>query len=542
MEATVPIAELEVDRFASASFRDFVLSTEYGRCAGYTALGRLPWISNPSVELFYRAPDEVLLRFVAKGPLRPETFDEVLVICQWMTAHSDRVHAAIRAIHPAQPPSDALSLSLKLISAGFSDNWRGHIRLLPYATEVLQLGLATDALGRPCVIKRSDTFARRDRAKERLKRGIALGRVRKRKDQRPHEHEPSPQVKIVLGEPLRRTPRIKGYVTEVREIEALLWRVLPDPSMMRTQSAGPPSDLLRLDSDLGVYAGLVALAARLLFAQTPSHGSTITSTRGFSESHARQLLGDVLPLLGSVATYFAKASTDVFARKIPEAFWPATIDATRRRLALKYLPKRYTSLSANWNGSVPSTFAAFLEEMVPSTIDLRQEIGSEQDLQKSGSPILGNASIGVIAAVHATSVCDMLWRHLKPFRAPAFTGMMTPRGKFDPVPALEFLRADLVRVVCAHRVMLEMAGLPDRAIAVAMLCDAASVAEELRTKITYDNRDDVARGELMCAAQESLAVLRGGGTLRKRGKQDSEQLQLCMTQERVTRRFFAAVP
>lgn len=542
MEANVPIAELKVDRFASGSFCDFVLSTEYGRCTGYMSLGRPPWLSNPNAELFYRAPDEVLLRFVVDGSLRPETFDEVLVICKWMTTHGDQVHDAIQANGNAQPHSDALTLSLKLISSGFSDNWRGHMRLLPYTTEVLQLGLATDALGRQCVIKRSDHFARRDLVKKRLQRGIARGRVRQRVVQRTCEHEPKTEAKLALGEPLRRAARNDELAPETQEIAALLFRVLPDPTEMRTRSSSVISGVLRLDHDVGVYAGLVALCARLFFALTPTHDSAVTSTRGLMPSYVRRLLGDLLPLLGSVATYFATASADIFSRKLPAARWPAGIDSTSKRLARKYLPKEYAPLSANWQGSVPDTFAAFLEEMVPSTVDLRQKIDADDGLQLSASPILGNASIGVIAAVHTTTACDMLWRRLKQFSEPAFSGSTTPRGKLDPAPALEYLRADLVRVVCAHRVMLEMAGLPHRIVAAAILSDAVSVAQELRGKIAHDDRDGFARGELLFAAGESLAVLRGGGTLRKRGKQDSELLRLCMTQERNTRRFFAAVP
>jgi hypothetical protein len=539
MKTAIPIPAITVDRLAPERFREFVLSSEHGRYPGHLSLGLIQGISNPNVELFFALPDELSLRFISSTPLTPEAFDEVQIACTYLATHPDTVFDAVTAISPAEASAGVLNLSLKLICPGFTDDWRAGVRYLRYPTEVLQLGLATDADGRQSVIARSNHFGKKQRRPT-----ARLGRrVPRLKQMQRHEHEPPPRTRIALGDPLRRSAARSPREAELQEIDAFLNAVLPEPTEMRARSLSKELDCLKvLQSTLATYAKTVALSARLLFLCTPSHDKTVKRSNGLSPAQARRMLQGFLPVLGTLAKYFGKAAPDLFALRLPRAGEPRDLESMLRKLASKYRTERHADLSANWQTGVPSTFVAFLEEMLPSAVGLPRDVAFKANVTESAEQILGNAAFGVIASINAASSCDMLWRYPETFFANPSQAGLTPTGAFDAVPSLRLLRADLVRVVCAHRVMLEMAGLPDQSIAVALLSQAVRVAQEVRTKVVLTYGSDDGRAEVWASGRESLVSLQAKDTLRASKKNRSDLLDLCVIQERDTRRFFAAVP
>jgi hypothetical protein len=539
MNTVTPIAAITVDSLAPERFKEFVLASEHGRYPGHLSLGPIQGISNPKVELFFAPPNDLSLRFISSQPLTPEAFDEVQIACTYLATHPDTVFDAVRAIFPAEASAGTLNLSLKLICPGFTDNWRDAMHWWPYPTEVLELALATDAHGRQSVITRSSHFRKKQR-----KPTARLGRrVPRSKQMQRYEHEPPPRTRIALGDPLRRSAALSSRELEVQEIDAFLNDVLPEPTAMRTRTRSRELDCLNMvQRNLVIYAKTVALSARLLFRCTPSRDKTGKRPNGLSPVQARRMLQGFLPVLGTLARYFGKTAPDLFALRLPSAGEPRDLDSMLKKLASKYSTERHANLSANWQTGVPSTFAAFLEEMLPSAVGLPQEVAFDANITESAEQILGNAAIGVIASVYAASSCDMLWRYPETFVANPFQHSLTPAGAFDAVPSLRFLRADLVRVVCAHRVMLEMAGLPDRSIAVAILSQAVRVAQEVRTKVVLNYGSDDGRAEVWASGRESLVPLQAKDTLRASKKNQSDLLDLCVAQEPDTRRFFAAVP
>lgn len=539
MKSANPIPAITVDRLAPERFREFVLASEYGHYPGHLSLGAIQGISNPKVDLFFAPPDDLSLRFISSEPLTFEALDEVQIACTYLATHPDTVFEAVRAIFPAEASTGTLNLSLKLICPGFTNNnWRDAMHSPPYPIEVLELALATDAHGRQSLIARSNQFRKQQR-----KPITPLGRrVRRPKQHIRHEHEPPPRTRIALGYPLRRSTALNPKEAELQEIDAFLLELLPDPTAIRKRSRSKEFDRLnRTQSNLRTYAMTVALSARLLFLSTPPHAKTNRGSKTLSPSRARRMLRDFLPILEALASYFAKTAPDLFALRLPRSEGPRDLDSMLKKLALKYRT-RHASLSANWQTGVPSTFAAFLEEMLPSAVGLPQDIAFRANLTESAEQILGNAAVGVIASVYAASSCDMLWRYPETFFTNPFKSSLTPTGAFSAVPSLWVLRADLVRVVCAHRVMLEMAGLPDRAIAVAMLSQAVRVAQEVRTKVVLGYQNDLSRAEVWASGQDSLVSLQVKDTLKTSKKNESELLHRCVAQERDMRRFFAAVP
>ena len=539
MKSDISIPEITLDRLAPERFREFVLASEHSRYHGHLGLGPLPGISNPKVELFVALPAELSLRFVSSTPLTPEAFDEVQIACTYLATHPDTVFDAVRAIFPAEASAGVLNLSLKLICPGFTDDWWPGVLWLPYPTEVLQLGLATDANGRQSVIARSNHFRKKQR-----KPLSHLGRRVPRPKQMPqHEHSPPPRTRIALGDPLRRSAALTHRELEVQEIDAFLKDVLPEPTEISTRTRSRELDCLdMIERNLVIYAKTVALSARLLFLCTPSRDKTGKRSNGLSPVQARRMLQGFLRVLGTLARYFGKTAPDLFALRLPSVEEPRDLDSMLKKLASKYSTERHANLSANWHTGVPSTCAAFLEEMLPSAVGLPQEVSFNANITESAEQILGNAAVGVIASVYAASSCDMLWRYPGPFIANPFQHSLTPAGAFDAVPSLRVLRADLVRVVCAHRVMLEMAGLPDQSIAVALLSQAVRVAQEVRTKVVLAYGSDDGRAEVWASGRESLVSLKAKDTLRSSRKIRSDLLDLCVIQERDTRRVFAAVP
>jgi hypothetical protein len=539
MKSATSIPAITVDRLAPERFREFVLASKYGLYPGHLSLAPIQGISNPKVELFFAPPDELSLRFISSEPLSLEALDEVQIACTYLATHPDTVFDAVRAIVPAEASVGTLNLSLKLICPGFTDNWRDAMHWLPYPTEVLELVLATDAHGGQSVIARSNHFRKKQR-----KPIARLGRrVPRPKQMRRHEHEPPPRTRIALGDPLRRSAALSPRELEVQEIDAFINDVLPEPTAMRTRTRSSELDCLNMiQRSLVIYAKTVALSARLLFLCTPSRDTAGKRANGLSPVQARRMLQGFLPVLRTLASYFAKTAPDLFALRLPRAGEPRDLDSMLKKLAFKYSTERHANLSANWQTGVPSTFAAFLEEMLPSAVGLPREVAFGKNVTESAEQILGNAAIGVIASIYAASSCDMLWRYPETFFANPFQSSLTPTGAFDAVPSLRFLRADLVRVVCAHRVMLEMAGLPDRSIAVALLSQAVRVAQEVRTKVVLTYGSDDGRAEVWASGRESLASLQAKDTLRASKKNKSDLLDLCVAQESDTRRFFAAVP
>lgn len=511
MDVISPTAALSVDQVHPSDFRGLASATEYGRCDGYSRLGIVPGFSFRNGELLYRLPQDILLLFISGESLSPATFVDARNACLWIESHANQIRAAIRAAEPSHQIGDTPRLSIRLVVPGFRDDWRAGIRLLSYPTEVVELGLASDSLGHRFLLQRSVP----SRAHSLLPRALAIDGTRDKASHRSKAGGDSLGLDALMGH--------------------LILAIGP------SWKDEKPS-VLSFDFALGTYAVLVAMAARLLYGSTPTRTRRHANRESVTENKYRRMLRDVMPLLGAVAKYFVHSSPDIFSLRLPRTPWPNSVDKAIVRLTEKYPPSRRKKASVNWEVGVPRTFSAFVEEMAPPAVSLLQVTAFDSHVQESASVILGNASLGLTAAANAACSCDMLWGIRQHFSEYFFDNSLTPSGGIDPTSGVKALRATLVRTVCAHRVVLEMAGLPDRSIATALLSDTLKAAEDLASRIANDDSGVVSHASIWLSGQTSLASLKERGSLRKEEKHVSDILRLCVSQERAISRFFAFVP
>lgn len=513
MRVQSPTTALTASTLSTEAFSALASAREGGLTRTFTRLGPINGFVCRKGELLYRAPDDLLLLVVSDEPVSLSVVNDAILGCRWVLRHPERIREALGESLGKIAATGDVALRLRLVLPGFRDDlahWSIHACC---PTEVVQIGEAIDELGRAFVLHRTEHLP-------------ANG------------HSMVPQRAVLSGPaPSRRQPTAR-LVERQRDT---LFSVLHEHAALACVMQDATATVLSTSAALNVYGVLVVLASRLLLISTPPTARGRARRAGAASAQSDTMLRDVLKTLGHVAAYFADGAPDVFGLRVPRKPWPKSLSAACEKLARKYGSARHTA-SATDLSSVPPTFTELLEEMARSSLSLQRPRAPGAKAQEPAGVVCEDAAASIVHAVYAAFGCELVWGTPRYASAQSFFKSMQPSGKLKEQPALEPVRADLARVVCAHRLLVELGSLPDASNRIAMLSDAIEVASELAADLATSTDLEMSSIALYHSAQKSLAALKSSGGSHRRSKEDSKVLGLCLAQEKLLGRIFQALP
>lgn len=508
-----PTTALTVSTLSTEAFSALSSAREGGLTRSYTRLGPINGFACRNGELLYRAPDDLLLLVVSDEPVSLSVVNDAILGCRWVLRHPERIRGALGESLGEIAATGDVALRLRLAVPGFRDDL-AHWRIYACCpTEVVQLGEAIDELGRAFVLHQTEHLP-------------ANG------------YSTVPQ-RALLGGPAqsRRKPTARSSERQLDSFFTALHEHAAFACVMQESTA----TVLSTSAALNVYAALVVLASRLLLISTPPTARAGTRRAGAAIAQSGTMLRDTLKTLGHVAAYFADGAPDVFSLRVPRKPWPKSLSAACAALARKYGTARHTACATDLS-SVPPTFTELLEDMAGSSLPLHRSRGPDAKARESAGAICEDAAASIVHAVYAAFSCELVWGTPRYASAQSFFRSMQPSGEVREQPVLEPVRADLARVVCAHRLLVELGSLPDASLRIAMLCDAIEVASELAADLAQSTDLEMSSIALYRSAHNSIAALKSSGSSHRRSKEDSKVLGLCLAQEKLLGRIFEALP
>lgn len=508
-----PTTALTVSTLSTEAFSALSSAREGGLTRSYTRLGPINGFACRNGELLYRAPDDLLLLVVSDEPVSLSVVNEAILGCRWVLRHPERIREALGESLGKIAATGDVALRLRLVLPGFRDDlahWSIHACC---PTEVVQLGEAIDELGRAFVLHQTEHLPT-------------------------NGHSMVPQRALLSGPAQsRRKPTARS---SERQLDSLFTALHENATLVCVMQESTAT-VLSTSAALNVYGVLIVLASRLLLITTAPAARAGTRRAGAASAQSGTMLGDVLKTLGHVAAYFADGAEDVFGLRVPRKPWLKSLSAACEKLARKYGAGRHAVSAADLS-SVPPTFTELLEEIAGSSLSLKRSRTPGAKTPESAGVICEDAAANIVHAVYAAFGCELVWGTPRYASAQSFFKSMQPSGKLREQPALEPVRADLARVVCAHRLLVELGSLPDASIRIAMLSNAIEVASELAADLATSTDVEMSSIALYHSAQNSIAALKSSGGSHRRSKGDSKVLGLCLAQEKLLSRIFQALP
>ncbi len=513
MPAQSPTTALMVNTLSKTAFSALASAREGGLTRSFTRLGPINGFACRNGKLLYQAPDDLLLLVVSDEPVSLSVVNDAILGCRWVLRHPERIREALGESLGKIAATGDVALRLRLAVPGFRDDlarWSIHACC---PTEVVQLGEAIDELGRAFVLRRTEHLP-------------ANG------------HSMVPQRALLSGTAQSRRKPIAR--SSERQLDSL-FTALYEHAAMACVMQESTSTVLSTSAALNVYGVLVVLASRLLLISTPPTARVGSRRAGAASARSGTMLRDVLKTLGHVAAYCADGAQDVFGLRVPRKPWPKSLSAACAALARKYGTGRHAASSADLS-SVPPTFMELLEEMAGPSLPLQRRRAPDAKAQELADAIREDVVVSIVHAVYAAFGCDLVWGSPRYASAQSFFKSMQPSGQVREQPALEPVRADLARVVCAHRLLVELGSLPDASNRIAMLSDAIEVASEIAADLATSTDLEMSSIAFYQSAQNSIAALKSSGGFHRRGKDESEVLRQCRVQEKLLRRIFETLP
>jgi hypothetical protein len=508
-----PTTALTASTLSTEAFSALASAREGGLTRSFIRLGPINGFACRNGELLYRAPDDLLLLVASDEPVSLSVVNDAILGCRWVLRHPERIREALGVSLGKIAATGDVALRLRLAVPGFRNDlahWSIHACC---PTEVVQLGEAIDELGRAFVLRRTERLP-------------ANG------------HSMVPQRALLSGPAhSRRKPTARSGE---RQLDSL-FTALHEHAALACTITESTATVLSTSAALNAYCVLVVLAARLLLISTPPTARIGTHRAGAASAQSGTMLRDALKTLGQVAAYFADGAPDVFGLRIPRKPWPKSLSAACAAFARKYGIARHAA-SATDLSSVPPTFTELLEDMAGSSLPLQRSRVSDATARESAGAICEDAAASIVHAVYAAFGCELVWGTPRYVSSQSFFKTMLPSGAVSAAPGLMAVRADLARVVCAHRLLVELGRLPDASIRISMLGDAIEVALELAADLAKSTDVEMSSIALYHSAQNSIAALKSSGGSHRRSKEDSKVLGLCLAQEKLLGQIFEALP
>lgn len=513
MPAQSPTTALMVNTLSTEAFSALASAKEGGLNRSFTRLGPINGFACRNGELLYRAPDDLLLLVASDEPVSLSVVNDAILGCRWVLRHPERIREALGESLGRIAATGDVALRLRLAVPGFRDDlahWSIHACC---PTEVVQLGEAIDELGRAFVLRRTEHLPVNGHSMV-PQRALLSGRTQSRRKPTARSSE----------------RQLDSFFTALHEHAALAYVMQESTATVMSTSVA-----------LNVYGVLVVLASRLLLISTPPTARVGSRRAGAASVRSGTMLRDVLKTLGHVAAYFADGAQDVFGLRVPRKPWPKSLSSACEELARKYGTGRHAASSADLS-SVPPTFNELLEEMAGPSPSPQSPREPAAKAPVSTGVTFEDAASSIVHAVYAAFGCELVWGTPRYASARSFFESMLPSGAVSATPGLKAVRADLARVTCAHRLLVELGGLPDGLVRIAMLSDALDVASELASDLATSTDLEMSSIAIYHSAQNSIAALKSSGSFQRRGKTGSKVLDLCLAQEKLLRRIFETLP
>jgi len=458
-------------------------------CPNAINLGPFTGMTDGEAALYFVPPDKLFLVVFSETGLDDSLVRRVGRCCRWIESHPKDIWDSVRDKTQLGPmPLNRAALFVKIVAPGFADRIQERISSLGVPTVVFELAVGT--LG----------------SEERLL-------------QRVHESTSSGSTSWRANAP---------PPTDVRVTRNDVYAIRPLLSALRSAvgssgaSASRRRDSLSAEAFVRIYGLLVVLAARMTINGTPSPDDGVESNR----KGPNRLAGICLDLLGRLLR-IATSQKAAFDRGGALLQIPASLLNDLRCCGETADEFSAAELSPNWQTPVPVTFGSLINEMGFPEFSWHQGV-SGLDRRPSRAfqlPIGTVEAIGGTIAI--TQCCDIL--------AGTIVGR---RAEMNPVTA------DLVRVVCGHRLLVELVGLSDRRIAYAILGDTAAMAAILSGLGGEPGRSDDLAASVAIVRQScrsSIMNIQSSGLVSRQGKRKSESLETVISQERALVRFFRKV-
>jgi hypothetical protein len=471
--------------------RALAVEAGYLTCLNAARLGPFPGMPDGDAALYFLPQDKLLLIYYSDHPIDASVVRRVCRCCRWIETHPAEVWGSIRDKTQLGPiPLNRAALFVKLVAPGFAERIQERLISIGVPTAAIEFSVGRSE-SRECLIYRV--------------------------------HESAP-----VGSPGNQThvsqaPDATLERNDPYAIGPLLFaiRCVVDGVGAKASRQGPS---VAAETFVRLYGLLVVLAARLAISTTPPaadpHGKPAV------DKDAAQRLNVTLELLGRLLRT-ASTQKQAFARGGARIRLSRSLHTDLRRLSKDADEFSAGPLSLNWQTSVPVTFKSFIDEMIfPETSSAQRDRDPDGSLARVFQLPIGTVeTIGGVVAI--TQCCDVL-----------SSTVVGRRAEMQPTTA------DLVRVACSHRLLAELVALTNRNIAVAVLSDAAAMAEIMsglggQPGRPRDLATSVAIAKHSC--RSSINSIKRTGRLTREGKTGSGTLDIAMTQERELARFFQKV-
>ncbi len=483
--------QFAVQTLSPEDARTLAVEAGYLTCLNAARLGPFPGMPDGDAALYFLPQDKLLLIYYSDHPVNDSVVRGVGRCCRWIETHPTEVWGSIRDKTQLGPiPLNRAALFVKLVAPGFAERIQERIASIGVPTAAIEFAVGRSE-SRECLIYRlheSNPDGTKDGRNNALQ---------------------TPDATLERKDPYSLGPLLIAI------------RKIIDGVGAKSSRQGPS---VAAETFVRLYGLLVVLAARMAISATPS--ATDQQGRPAADKQAAHRLTVTLELLGKLLRT-ASSKKQVFSRGGARIRLSGAVLTELRRLSKDADDFPVGALSLNWQTSVPVTFKSFVDEMIfPETSSAQQE--REPDGSRSRPfrlPIGTVETIGGVVAI--TQCCDILT-----------STVVGRRAEMQPATA------DLVRVACSHRLLAELVALTNRDIAVAVLSDAAAMAEMMsglggQPGHPRDLATSVAIAKYSC--RSSINSIKRTGRLTQEGKTGSGTLDIAMTQERELARFFQKV-
>lgn len=475
-----------------ALYRSAADFTSRSGTAEQIPLGWFDGVTAPGYRLVWE--DDTLL-LIAIGELQSER-DFVKGIRQrleWITKNHEIVEDRVRAVVGAE--ADAGDVGIRVVVAAKTKSLNDALGALGHPSEIRHLQFYYEVNSPLRHVSRSSRVNGRRRRKSAIRKPAPS--KRRKESSKAGPSNVSPSICDLLVE-LRHTAtaalRRKSYIDPVD------WRTSPDLNLLRA------------------YALLVVMAGRAVVeGMSDTSAPSKASPSRQKQSLPSGLFNATLNLLKSFATCAADESLSQSSATLGKA----VVSFVDKALSDHACSAEGAYLGPFWKDPVPPSIDALVSEMAkPCTVSQRDL--APASIKGPEASLLADANCGIASAVQLAETFD------------AYPG--PSRGSENDAG---YRTAALVRVLAGHRLLLDLLGVPTRAVIMAMLGLAQDVAisKTLEVFFTDDARD---AHYLVGVRRRAAAVLSDLGRLSDAGKQPAGILRIARDQESLVVKAVAA--